>query len=128
MTDRIDTSAERAKLAALEGHTPGPWESSGGLVGLYIEGRHEWSSIALIGHVDVDHESEMYPNAQLIAAAPDLRDTLAVALAEIDRLRAEVERLKNSPEECCAKCGHPKSNHPYRHPFVAREALKGADQ
>lgn len=25
MTDRIDTAKEREKLAALEGHTPGPW-------------------------------------------------------------------------------------------------------
>ena len=25
----------------------------------------------------------------------------------------------NRPEQYCAKCGAPKSNHPYRHPFVS---------
>jgi len=44
--------------------------------------------------------------------------TLIRALAaERDALRAENERLRNPPEEYCAKCGAPKSNHPYRHPF-----------
>jgi len=43
--------------------------------------------------------------------------------AKIEWLRAEIEALKNPPDEYCAKCGAPKSNHPYRHPFVARAAL-----
>lgn len=54
-------------------------------------------------------------------------DALTAALDEIDRLRAENEGLKNPPEEYCAKCGHPKSNHPFRHPFAQGAALKGGD-
>lgn len=41
----------------------------------------------------------------------------------IGALREEVDRLKSPPEEYCIKCGSPKSNHPYRHPFVGQ--LKG---
>jgi len=40
----------------------------------------------------------------------------------------EIERLRKPPEEYCAKCGSPKSDHPYRHIFVPCQALKGADQ
>ena len=29
-----------------------------------------------------------------------------------------ISALKNH-DPTCDKCGHPKSNHPYRHPFVA---------
>ena len=39
--------------------------------------------------------------------------------AERDALRAEIDALRNPPEEYCARCGAPKSNHPYRHPFVS---------
>lgn len=31
--------------------------------------------------------------------------------------RAAMQPTPQEPR--CAKCGHPKSNHPYRHPFVA---------
>lgn len=39
----------------------------------------------------------------------------------IEALEAEIGRLKNPPDEYCAKCGAPKSNHPYRHPFVSMQ-------
>lgn len=32
-------------------------------------------------------------------------------------------RLKSPPEQYCAKCGAPKSNHPYRHPFTPENFL-----
>ena len=35
-------------------------------------------------------------------------------------LAAEVlAKVPPETEERCAKCGHPRSNHPYRHPFVS---------
>jgi hypothetical protein len=39
------------------------------------------------------------------------------AADEIKQLRAELANFKHDPK--CASCGWPKSNHPYRHPFVA---------
>lgn len=48
------------------------------------------------------------------------RDTLK---AERDSLREEVDRLKAPPVRYCVKCGAPETHHPYRHPFVAHDAL-----
>ena len=45
--------------------------------------------------------------------------TIEALEAEIERLRAEIDALRNPPEEYCARCGAPKSNHPYRHPFLS---------
>lgn len=90
---RIDTAAERAKLAALEGHTPGPWYSDASVVGTMIDDRYEWSHIASIGEVDRHHKSEKAANTRLITASPDIKDTLSAALDEIDRLRAALEDI-----------------------------------
>lgn len=46
--------------------------------------------------------------------------TMRQAADEIERLRAELASLKSDP--VCATCGHPRSNHPYRHPFVGIES------
>lgn len=40
------------------------------------------------------------------------------------------DRLSSFLKDClldptCATCGHPKSNHPYRHPFVAATHQEG---
>lgn len=51
------------------------------------------------------------------------RHSVDVLEAENARLREEVAALKSPPEEYCAKCGSPKSNHPYRHLFTPRAAL-----
>jgi len=54
----------------------------------------------------------------------DLGDDLRKEAARIEALEAEVDRLLNPTEQYCAKCGAPKSNHPYRHPFQPRAALE----
>ena len=51
------------------------------------------------------------------AGYPENGKIFGQAADEIERLRAELAALKHDPT--CAKCGHPRSNHPYRHPFVA---------
>lgn len=83
MTDRIDTTAEREWLTTLDGHTPGPWDASG--LTVYDTCMDGVASC----HADAD--------ARLIAAAPDLKSTLAAALDEIDRLRAEIGGYLNRP-------------------------------
>ena len=65
-----------------------------------------------------------YVRADLCAPADDRVEALE---AENVRLREEVAALKSPPEEYCAKCGSPKSNHPYRHPFTSRAALRDMD-
>ena len=62
MSARIDTAAERARLDALAGHTPGPW--------------------------DCEIQDGRLSDCRLIAAAPDLLTGYRAALDEIDRLTA----------------------------------------
>lgn len=94
----INTTAERAKLAALEGRTPGPW---GRIVysdcGGYHIGTGGWESIksnpdggGFLGyHIcqTTGYYKAADADAHLIAAAPDMKAALATALDEIDRLR-----------------------------------------
>lgn len=54
-------------------------------------------------------------------AAHVMERTWTPAQDRIEALEAEIGRLKNPPDEYCAKCGAPKSNHPYRHPFVSMQ-------
>lgn len=55
-------------------HTPGPWDRSGDLIiGRFIEGRRNWTHIAA---VDGDTDAEREANAQLIAAAPEMLQSL----------------------------------------------------
>lgn len=64
-------------------HTPGPWESNGGTVGAYIEGRHGYTHIAHVtegGGASLPSE-EAKANARLIAAAPKLLNALKQQLA-----------------------------------------------
>ncbi len=43
---RLSDEALKALIDGCEGVTPGPWEGSGTLVGIYIEGRREWTLVA----------------------------------------------------------------------------------
>ena len=86
MTERLNTAAERAKLAALEGHTPGPWYAG------QPENANGWWVVAtdVECHDCVDSSGDGgfdESDARLIAAAPDLKTTLAAALDELDRLQ-----------------------------------------
>lgn len=86
MTDRIDTAAERAKLAALEGHTQGPWRKHG-------NGRHVTSDTDLVA---LAVAGPIKHNTRLIAVAPDL---LAVTNRLLDALDAERERAEKAEAE-----------------------------
>jgi len=58
---------------------------------------------------------------------PSMLDTLKFCPHEAAAmLRACKGRVE--PEEHCEKCGAPKSNHPYRHPFVSMTLKKGPPQ
>jgi hypothetical protein len=48
-------------------------------------------------------------------------DDYAAAIARAEKAEAEIDALKNPPEVYCSKCGHPKSDHPFRHTFVSSE-------
>lgn len=58
---------------------------------------------------------------QNLQEAADHIESLEV---ELNELRAKIESLHNPSEEYCDKCGAPKSNHPYRHMFVAKQINK----
>ena len=131
MSNRIDTAAEREKLAALQGYTPGPWDNSGpgDLVGTMIDDRYEWSCIAIIGEVDRHHKSEKTANANLIAAAPELHSALTAALDEIDASRAENKSLREALRDVIAMLDDPTGDEHVRDmrgaTVIARAALKG---
>jgi hypothetical protein len=38
-------------------------------------------------------------------------------------LKAAAKAVSDIKDERCVSCGHPRSNHPYRHPFVGRQML-----
>lgn len=103
MTGTIDTAAERATLAMLEGHTPGPWVSRHRGTRKDIERRKDHYRITTdleandpdsVAIVHVCWRSNRAENARLIAVAPDLKDTLATALDEIDRLREALSEAR----------------------------------
>lgn len=88
-SDRIDTAKEREKLAALGGPLQGPWQHKPGSL------EHGWDvlegdpPIGLVAEGIVIEE-----DARLIAAAPELKATLAAALDALDAKDAEIERMR----------------------------------
>lgn len=92
-TDTADPiAAARALLEPMTGYTPGPWMPSD----VTIHTKPHESAVAVCVSGGTRSRSEARSNANLIAAAPDLKDMLTAALAEIDRLR---EALKVEQEE-----------------------------
>lgn len=96
MTDRIDTAVERAKLAALEGHTPGPWAfNTLGEFGLMSQ--EDDQSFGMI----CEPSGECFwpnrlSNARLIAAAPDLLALTDRLLDALDAERARAEKAETA--------------------------------
>ena len=99
----IDTNAERAKLDALAGYTPGPWRmiSDSKQAGYKVacKGKKMWGGGDAICSTRPALRSdacydEAHDNARLIAAAPDLLTGYRAALDEIDRLRAALKRIR----------------------------------
>ena len=104
MTDQPDTIAIRAQMETLDGYTPGPWgyrpnelddwgDVRGGDGFRICQARDrrymsdEYLSACRTSKVDPWEE-----NARLIAAAPDMRETILALCAEVDRLNAAIIR------------------------------------
>lgn len=86
MSEKTETSAERT------GHTPGPWRTGqDGSFGISIwsEATDDEQHVADVkGHVQ---RSERYANACLIAAAPDLLQSLKLYMAAVDQMNAAMK-------------------------------------
>lgn len=117
MTDKPDTKAIRAQMEALDGHTAGPWFSSnqpgdwglGGAHHIHTQEANPYEWDQSICHVEyqtpyclgekrsvIEAAGLAAANARLIAAAPDMHDTIQSLCDEVDRLRAENERLRRA--------------------------------
>lgn len=104
-----DTKAIRAQMEALTGFTPGPWATNGPMK-MEIVGRvhvvlnPENYPAAFVPAWDkpeageVDGKDEAITNARLIAAAPDMRETILALCDALDDLRAEVKTLRRQAE------------------------------
>ena len=107
MTDQLDTKAIRAQMEALAGFTAGPWYANGPKK-MEIVGRihrvlnPENYPAAFVPAWDqpdagqVDGTDEAIANVRLIAAAPDMRETILALCDAFDELRAENERLRRA--------------------------------
>lgn len=103
MTDRINTAKEREKLAAFEGHTPGPWTEgcdfewwldTDGEIAYTVVGSQDEPVAVVAVEEAFGLDGLLEANARLIAAAPDLRDRYAAALDEIERLREALDAIE----------------------------------
>lgn len=132
-----DLTAIRAQMEALEGFTPGPWYTHnqpgdwglGGAHSIHVADANPYEWDQCIAHVEyqtpyclgekpsvIDAARTAACNARLIAAAPDMRDTILALCAEVDRLRALlqtaqgiVESADNTNGVCC--CGDSMLDH-----------------
>lgn len=67
--------------------TPGPWDKFDLIIGRMIDNRHRYTSIASIYESEPGYDGEDKANANLIAAAPDLYESLMSLLIEYDKLK-----------------------------------------
>ena len=90
-----DTKAIREKMKAFDGATPGPWSAN------------RPREVRIVGRMHRVLNPEDYPaafvpawdreaiaNARLIAAAPDMRETILTLCDALDELRAENKMLR----------------------------------
>ena len=122
--------------AATEGTTPGPWAYNNHReVGPMHTGDDQAWGMICAPVCDVSFDARYLGNARFIA---DARTLIPEAADTIEALRAEVEALKAGRRAAweagrdaaadaaeavgaarCIRCGNPRDNHPYRHPFVS---------
>ena len=91
-----DTKVIKAQMEALSGFAPGPWKVSPTDDTTVIT--HDRNMVA---EIDGDYnEPDLWPimeaNARLIAAAPDMRETILALCDALDELRADNERLRKA--------------------------------
>ena len=102
-----DTKAIRENMKALDGATPGSWHANGPkkmeLVGrVHRVLNPEDYPAAFVpawdrpGAGEVDGTDEAIANARLIAAAPDMRETILALCDALDDLRADNQRLRDA--------------------------------
>ena len=89
-----DTKAIRAQMEALSGFAPGPWKVSPTDDTNVIT--HDREMVAEIAgdYNDPDLWPIMEADTRLIAAAPDMRETILAICAALDAAQAEIERLQ----------------------------------
>ena len=98
-----DTAAIRAQMDALDGHTSGPWKVVIDDDGSRLSGRPSviasdeldcaivhWDGFVQEYWRSARSDKEIRNNARLIAAAPDMRETILALCDALDELRAEV--------------------------------------
>ena len=87
-----DTKEIRAQMEALAGFTPGPWNADlGETYRVKADGMNIATAnfVTLLDRIPTD---QVRQNARLIAAAPDMRETILALCAEVDRLNAAIIR------------------------------------
>ena len=115
MTNQLDTAAIRAQMEALAGFTPGPWRphNQPGDWGLWGAHRihvadaspYDWDQcIAQVEYQTpycmgekpsvIEAARTAACNASLIAAAPDMHNTILALCAALDDMQAENKRMR----------------------------------
>ena len=95
-----DAKVIRAQMEALEGFTPGPWNADlGETYRVKADGMNIATAnfVTLLDRIPTD---QVRQNARLIAAAPDMRETILALCDALNAERAENERLRAAPEAC----------------------------
>ena len=89
-----DTKAIKAQMEALSGFAPGPWKVSPTDDTNVIT--HDREMVAEIAgdYNDPDLWPIMEADTRLIAAAPDMRETILALCDALDELRAENDKLR----------------------------------
>ena len=93
-----DTNAIRARIAGLDGFTPGSWRLSDVRAGHAIEGPTGRTVAAAHEQGLRDAGRQTKSNARLIAAAPDMHATILTLCDALEAERAENERLREALE------------------------------
>lgn len=91
-----DTAAIRAQMEALAGFTPGPWNADlGETYRVKADGMNIATAnfVTLLDRIPTD---QVRQNARLIAAAPDMRETILALCEALDAAQADNERLRNA--------------------------------
>ena len=89
-----DTKAILAQMEALAGFIPGPWELEDGFDVTAPDGVESLWYVANITSKCGSPKDCSCENARLIAAAPDMRETILAICDALDAAQAESERLQ----------------------------------
>lgn len=108
-----DLTAIRAQMEALEGFTPGRWEADlGETYRVKADGMNIATAnfVTLLDRIPTD---QVRQNARLIAAAPDMRETILTLCADVERLSRMVERTARYLPDGIVRCYGDKCREPW---------------